>query len=103
MSYIITHLMGDTKRDPPLNALELLFEELESADDEHTDVSVSHESEWTLSAFKSGHLVWENVAEGDQPRHMRPISREKVLELWRLLAEGRISEIEKEPWQPGYR
>jgi len=33
---------------------------------------------------------------------MRNVSRDEVLELWRLLAEGDLEALENEPWQPGY-
>jgi hypothetical protein len=33
---------------------------------------------------------------------MRGVSRERVLELWLVLARGTIDEIEREPWLPGY-
>ncbi len=33
---------------------------------------------------------------------MIPVSKERVLALWRLLAAGDIEAILKEPWRPGY-
>ncbi len=33
---------------------------------------------------------------------MKDVSKEKVLELWRKLAQGRIAEINEEAWLPGY-
>ncbi len=71
-------------------------------DPEHPDVALKHETEWCLSAFRSGLLVWENVeADADNPRHMTDVPREKVLCLWVKLAQGDIAAVEAEPWLPG--
>ena len=75
--------------------------ELDAEDREHPCVSLTHESEWSLGAYPDGLLVWENLEEGD-PRHMNAVPREQVLSLWIKLSEGRIPEIEREPWLPGY-
>lgn len=71
-------------------------------DDEHPDVALTHESEWCLSAFPGGLLVWENVEEDDEPRHMRNVARADVRRLWLALAAGDLETIEAEPWLPGY-
>jgi hypothetical protein len=75
--------------------------ELDVHDEEHPDVALTHESEWCLSAFEGGLLVWENLERGE-PRHMRDVPRDKVLRLWLALSRGDLSAIEKEPWLPGY-
>jgi hypothetical protein len=54
-------------RDPPLEALDALILELGEPDDpEHPDVAVQHETGWTLSAFGSGLILWENVEDGPE-------------------------------------
>jgi hypothetical protein len=75
--------------------------QLDVEDAEHQSVSLTHESEWCLGAYPGGLLVWENLESGE-PRHMNGISRERVLELWLKLSEGRVAEIDAEPWSPGY-
>lgn len=41
--------------------------------------------------------------EGDgEPRHMLGLPREKTVHLMRCVAEGRRTEVEKEPWSSGY-
>lgn len=86
----------------PLGSLPDLYAELSEADQEHTDVSLTHESEWSLSAFSSGLLVWENVAGEGEPQHMLNVPEAKTIELWSLLANGSIEAINKESWLPGY-
>lgn len=102
MTYWVNHLMGNSDIEFPLESLPDLYAELSQADGEHTDVSLTHESEWCLSAFLSGLLVWENVAGDGEPKHMRGASKEKVIELWSLLASGSIDAIDKQSWLPGY-
>jgi hypothetical protein len=78
-----------------------ILTQLDVEDVEHQSVSLTHESEWCLGAYPGGLLVWENLEEGE-PRHMNGVSRERVLELWVKLAQGRIAEVETDPWLPGY-
>lgn len=87
----------------PQLSVERLWEilaELDAEDDEHPSVSLTHESEWCLGAYRGGLLVWENL-EGDEPRHMDGVPRERVFEMWVRLSQGRLAEIEQEPWLPG--
>jgi hypothetical protein len=71
-------------------------------DDEHPDVSIHDESGWGLSAFQSGALVWENVEEDGEPRHMTAVPRDHVRHLFRCVAAGDLTAVEAEPWLPGY-
>ena len=102
MSYWANHLMGNSEHEVSFDSLPSLYDELTMADEEHTDVSLTHESEWCLSAFKSGLVVWENVAGEGEPKHMKNIPKEKIISLWQELAKGNISEVDKEQWSPGY-
>jgi len=47
-------------------------------------------------------LIWEDLSAEGSPRHMRDVSRERVLELWQKLAKGDILAVDAEPWKPGY-
>ena len=85
--------------------------DIETEDFEHPDVSLKHETEWCLSAFLSGLLIWENVGDASEDadpipedelvRHMKGVSRQKVLELWLKLAADDIAAVDAEPWLPG--
>ncbi len=57
------------------------------SDDEHTSVSVTHESEWRLGVYRGGYVVLENLEEGE-PRHMTDVPPEKILLLWQFRAAG---------------
>ena len=105
MSFSIDHRGGGSAGEPSLDDFSALYDELDHVDNEHPSVSVGHESEWTLSAYGGGLLVWENVDieyENIPPQHMKNVSKQKTLELWRKLAEGDISAVQSEPWLPGY-
>lgn len=79
-----------------------LLDELQTADAEHGDVALTHESEWCISVSRSGYVTFENLEQGE-PRHMRGVSRDKILDLWARLARGDIESLETEAWIPGYR
>lgn len=102
MSYWVNHLMGASSMEFPIDSLPSLYSELSNSDAENTDVYLTHETEWCLSAFSSGLLIWENVAGEGDPKHMKATPEEKVIELWTKLSKGNIALIDEESWLPGY-
>lgn len=80
-----------------------LVAELDDDDREHTDVSVSLEDGWTISAFYSGLVVLEDV-EADEvaPRHLSDVVREDMIELMRAFVTAGLGGVETLPWLPGY-
>ena len=101
MSYHVNRRWGDSDCDPTIEKMREALAELDVEDIEHPDVALIHESGWCLGAYQSGLLIWEHL-EGNEPRHMRGISRERTLELWQILARGDLATIDSEPWKPGY-
>lgn len=82
--------------------LNSLFDELGSADREHSDVAVVNEdSGWCISAHRDGRVVFEHLRDGGE-RHMIPVARQQVLDLWRRLIDGDIAGLMTEPWKRGY-
>jgi hypothetical protein len=100
MGYFMYDVMGGAVDEPDSETMRRVLDGLAAADDEHPDVSLSHESGWSLSAFASGLLLWEN-AEDDSvpPGQLRAVDREEILRLFGLLASGDIAAIETLPWQ----
>ena len=95
---------GASHRQVDDDVIDRVVAELDDpGDDEHPDVAIEHESGWGLSAFQTGLLVWEDVEDGGEPRHMKDVSRARVRELFRRVADGDLESIEAEPWLPGYR
>ena len=104
MSFFVHHRYGASESNPPLESFSALLDELEERleDEEHTSVSLIHESEWALGISRGGYVSFENVESDDQPRHMDGVPREKIIELMQTLARGDLEALEREPWQQGY-
>ena len=79
-----------------------LLGSLVAEDPEHPDVSLSHESGWSLSAHHGGLIVFENVETGEGPWHMRSVPASRVLEYWRALAAGNHEALLSLAWADGY-
>lgn len=100
--FSVIHWDGSSDANPPLASLPALFDELRAADREHGDVAVVHEDTgWSLSAHRDGRVVFENLSTGGE-RHMKPVPRDRVLELWRRLIDGDVGGVLLEPWHSGY-
>jgi hypothetical protein len=101
--------LGDREEhDPsPARLREVLdrVEDFEGEEGSGVDLTCA-DTEWSLGTFPDGRVVWMNLSYATfgsgRPRHMAGVPREKVLALWQLLAAGKIEQIEREPWQPGY-
>lgn len=85
MSYELTRRWGKSKPNATVGHMQEALDELDV--DEHPNASLTHQSGWSLGAFGSGLLVWENVEEGE-PRHMKDVRRSTVLRLWLALSGG---------------
>ena len=102
MTFHVTDLKGTSEAEVSANRMREILEELLAfPDNEHSMVSLTHETEWSLGVFARGLLVWENLEKG-APRHLLRASPERTLELWQLLAAGKLREVEAEAWLPGY-
>jgi hypothetical protein len=100
MTFSVTHRDGDMEHEPPIAALDALVAEFDRVDSEHPDVSVKHESEWALSAFPSGLLIFENV-EAAEPRHRLVRDRDELRALFAALAVGDLATVEAAGWASG--
>lgn len=101
MTYRVTHRAGGMESDLPFDRFPELLDELLAADGEHADISVTHESEWSLSVHRSGRVVLETLDEG-VPMHCGPLPRDEVLGLMVAVAAGRLDEVRGKPWVAGY-
>ncbi|WP_282692693.1 hypothetical protein [Streptomyces sp. CC208A] len=92
MSHFMYDIMGGTVDEPDPEMMGRVLDGLAEADDEHPDVSLTHESGWCLSAFREGLLIWENPdEESAAPGELREVAREEVLRLFRLLPSALIA------------
>jgi hypothetical protein len=101
MAYHVTTQFGATERNVSLERMAAILSTIDSNDEEHVDVSLTHDSEWCISVFASGLVTFENLEAGE-PRHMRLASPAEALPLWQSLSRGGLRELEALPWLPGY-
>ena len=102
MSAYVTHPFGDSNEIKDISELEQLYTEKDQGDEEHFGVDLVNK-DWVLMLNSQNTLIWENlVDEQTKPKHLKNVSKEKVLELWQKLFYGKIDEISSEPWIDGY-
>ena len=103
MAFHLTHRYGSMNPGDSSTDFVALLRELDErpGDTEHGSVTVTHESEWSVSVSRGGYVILENLETGGE-RHMDEVPTSKILELWRYVADGNIAAVEKEPWLPGY-
>jgi hypothetical protein len=100
MGYFMHDVMGGAVDEPGPETMRQVLDGLAHADAEHPDVSLSHESGWSLSAFHGGLLVWENTEDDSVvPGELHDVPREETLRLFGLLAAGDIAPVDALPWQ----
>ncbi|CAL9469584.1 hypothetical protein SUDANB6_02809 [Streptomyces sp. enrichment culture] len=99
MSYFMSNLMGESIDYPDEAQIRQTLTELEKADGEHTDVSLGHESGWTLSVFREKRLLWENVEDPEvSPREATLDSWDDVVDLLLKLSRGDIGAVDAFSW-----
>lgn len=97
----VLHMDASGDEDPPIESLSALYDELWSSGIMDGNVAVIHDSGWCISAHRDGRVTFEHLSEGGE-RHMRPIPKLRVLELWQRLIDGDITHLLHEPWIFGY-
>lgn len=98
----VIHMDGSGDDNVPLEKLSDLYDELFTSGIFDGNVAViNDDTGWSISAHRDGRVVFEHLGEGGE-RHMIPVPKERVLELWRRLIEGDIEGLLREPWNPGY-
>lgn len=104
MASTIMHRDGTGEDYEPSKIPALLAELDEPRDDEHSDIAVSHPSGWTLSAFQTGLVVWEDIEPGAEtgPQHRHDIPRSQLPEIMNLVATGQLNQVHNIGWLPGY-
>ena len=54
-----------------------------------------------MSAHRDGRVVLDHLDTRGE-RHMIPVPKERVIDLWKRLIDGDIEALMAEPWKPGY-
>src|SRR4051812_40848726 len=55
---------------------------------------------WFVAAFVDGTVVFGEAESGDEYVLPHGISRERAMQLWRLLRDHRLDELRREDWRP---
>jgi hypothetical protein len=99
VTYFISNGYGDSEDEPTVAVMRRFLHELDPSDEEHGAAWVTDDLGRLLEWNVGGRLVFDNRSR--DPRHMLNVSIERVVELWQLLVQGRILEVESEPWSLG--
>jgi len=99
-TYGVTNGLGDSVDEPSEEEMRSFLQRLDPSDVEHGAAWLWTEEGVTLEWSVDGRLVFDTEGPGPA-RHMKPVSRERVLELWMALARGGMDEVESCGWEPG--
>ncbi|MFI0904262.1 hypothetical protein ACH4TE_12040 [Streptomyces sioyaensis] len=95
----MNNIMGESIDEPDEPHIRRILSELQNADDEHLDVSLNHESGWSLSVYPDRAVLWENVESSDMPPREAVLdSWDEVVALLLELSQGNISVVESTNW-----
>jgi hypothetical protein len=98
----MNNIMGESIDEPDEQGIREVLAELWDADGEHFDISLVHESGWSLSVYPDKNLVWENVNEGEgRSRELALDSWQGVVDVLLKLSQGEISTLNSLDWREG--
>lgn len=102
MTYSVETRWGGSEENPTDKRLVEIIAELKEKDSEHPDTWMIHDSGWTLIFHEKGIVIWSNPEQESEERHLKESDPIQLFELWKLLANGNIDELEKKPWKEGH-
>jgi hypothetical protein len=91
--------LGDHLDDPSVDQMRAFLAGVDETDEEHGAAWLSTDDGDSLEWSAFG-MVYSRRGSCERPRHMRAVSRERALELWLALAEGRLDDLERCDWRP---
>lgn len=104
MTYFMYDVQGNAVDEPSAETIRtLVVEGLAEPEAANPEVSLTHGSGWSLTAFAGGLMLWENVEEGeDDSAHaltLDDVEKEEAARLFTLLAAGEVEKIAGLDWQ----
>jgi hypothetical protein len=102
MTYFAYDREGNPLQWPGDFEMKQLLDSLSPRDPEHRDVSLNHQTGWSITVLNGGRVIFENVKTGEGPWHMNGKPRDEILRLWKMLSEGEIESLQEQPWLDGY-
>lgn len=102
--YHSTDCFGISELRPDKARMRELIAQLDDPDieaAEHPDIALTHDGNgWSITLYPSGVVTLENLEDDDSStRYLADVSRSKALELWHLLAEGKVEALTAQPWR----
>lgn len=99
-----TDIDGISELNPSSKKMREILASLDDPDtesEEYPDVSLVHDSSgWSLSAFPSGVVTFENLDDKDRaPRYIRNVSRDEAHRMWLELSRGEIESLNGRQWR----
>ena|SRR5450432_1081669 len=101
MAYYVANALGESEDQPSRARMLEFLESIDHLDLEHGAAWLTDTTENSLEFNGDGTLVFSR--QNGMPRHIVGVSKQGALELWVLLAQGDLDDLEKQPWQPGLR
>lgn len=99
----VIHMDGSGEDDFPPEKFFDLYDELFNAGIFDGSVAVINDDNgWSISAHRDGRVVYEHLSEEGISRHMIPVRKDKVIQLWNNLITWNVEALEAEPWRDGY-
>jgi hypothetical protein len=100
--FYVANPWGDSDDSPSVERMRMYLDAIDPNDVEHGAAWLSDDDGNSLEFNHDGRIV---LTQGprEQPRHIVGISKAEALRLWRLLAEGRLHELQGLAWRTGSR
>ncbi len=103
MAYVVTHWRGNQERNLPMDQFSRLIGELDESDGDHGDVSVAHDTGWSVTASRAGTVTWEHLEDSAiEPRHLVGVSRGEMVDLLQAVAVVDLEALGRRRWKAGY-
>jgi hypothetical protein len=99
MTVFLANGLGHSIDEPSAEQMREVLADLDPDDVEHAAAWLSDDAGNTLEWNIDGRLVYD--MQSLPPRHMLAVAAPRVVELWQLLANGALAELEQQAWQPG--
>lgn len=90
----------DQIENPSEDDLAHALDTILASSNELDDLWLENAEGWALSVVPSGDVFFEQLDE-EGYETLGPLSRDAILRLLQLLAEGQLAELRAEPWEEG--
>ncbi|MFD3513706.1 hypothetical protein [Streptomyces sp. NPDC058657] len=103
MTYFMYDVQGNAVDEPSAETIRtLVVDGLADPETANPEVSLTHGSGWSLTAFAGGLMLWENVEEAEEgTAHaltLDDVEKEEAARLFTLLAAGEVEQIAALAW-----